>query len=348
MPKIRPATGPTKAAIEYEPPKSSLWRYIGLGGKADEKTDPMTQLPIQEFLNKNEKQSKVLEVACGEVHSLARDDQGRCWAWGINGFGQLAQGAYSHANLKLPQPTLVKDIAGTAGGVECVKVAAGGQTSYVVVKEDEKYKVKSAGMGQWGQLGDGTYTHIQGSLVTITPLSDLAEYKEEEKKMMPIGIHDLAIGSTHAFAVLDNASAEFSALHKRVVTHGRDVLSWGQNTYYQLLTGKRINRTEPSHALPLDSEILQPADKAIAAIAQGGKKERKEGTGSLSPTNRLQLMPAQPRADKNAGDSSVSRKEKEQKKNGSKEGKVEAVELKIVAGNGVSGVFCKSAEQAHA
>jgi len=50
--------------------------------------------------------------------------------------------------------------------------------------------------------------------------------KENAKKMMPIGIHDFAIGSTHAFAVLDNAIAEDSASHKSIAIHGRDVLSW--------------------------------------------------------------------------------------------------------------------------
>ncbi|KAF9941232.1 hypothetical protein BGZ65_004477 [Modicella reniformis] len=295
-------------------------------------------------------QSRILEIACGEIHSLARDDQGRCWAWGTNGFGQLAQGAYSHANLKLAQPTLVKDIFGSAGGAECVKVAAGGQTSYVVIKEDNKFKVRSAGMGQWGQLGDGTYTHIQGSLVTITPLSNLEEYKEDEKKMMPIGIHDFAIGPTHAFAVLDNAIAEDSASHKTVVTHGRDVLSWGQNTYYQLLTGKRINRTEPSYALPLDSDVLQPADKAIAAIAQG-KKPGSDSRTSLDPTNRLQLMPAQSRMDKQAAPTTANTKGKQENTRQANAGSgsssngysVEKVELKIVAGNNVSGVYCRSA-----
>lgn len=113
-------------------------------------------LSISLIGNADFRQSRILEVACGEVHTLARDDQGRGWAWGINGFGQLAQGAYSHANLKLPNPTLIKDIAGTEGGVECVKVAAGGQSSYFVLKEGNVFKVKSAGMGQWGQLGDGS------------------------------------------------------------------------------------------------------------------------------------------------------------------------------------------------
>ncbi|KAF9904468.1 hypothetical protein BX616_001299 [Lobosporangium transversale] len=377
MPKVRPTSGPTKVAIEYEKPKSSVWQYVGFGGNGgNNNADPMAQLPIHELLQKNEtitsiasgknhvlmltsegrvfgsedglsvsvvgssdfRQSRILEVACGEVHSLARDDQGRCWAWGVNGFGQLAQGAYSHANLKLAQPTLIQGLEGTTagGGPECVKVAAGGQTSYVVTKEKNAFKVKSAGLGQWGQLGDGTYTHIQGSLVTITPLSNLAEYREAEKKMVPIGIHDFAIGSTHAFAVLDNAVIEDSVPNKATVIHGRDVLSWGQNTYYQLLTGKRVNKTEPVHALPLDSEALQPADKAVAAVSQGTSRDKEVDT--LNPRNRLQLMPAQPRSDPQQD----TKKEQSKKPNDKdpKAGVVELIELKIVAGNGVSGVYC--------
>ena len=50
--------------------------------------------------------------------------------------------------------------------------------------------------------------------------------KEAEKKMMPIGIHDLAIGYTHAFAVLDNVITQNAASDQVIVTHGRDVLSW--------------------------------------------------------------------------------------------------------------------------
>ncbi|KAF9942991.1 hypothetical protein BGZ67_008622 [Mortierella alpina] len=369
LPKVRPPSGVSKAAVEYDRPKGSVWRYVGLGGKADDSHDPMTQLPVKDILQKDERilsvasgkshmvmvtsqgrvlgsedglsvsliggpefsTAHILEVACGEVHSLARDDQGRCWAWGINGFGQLAQGAYSHANLKLPRPTLISDIPGAAGGIECVKIAAGGQSSYVVLKENDRYKVKSAGMGQWGQLGDGSYTHIQGSLVTVEPLSNLAEYKETEKKMVAIGIHDLSIGYTHAFAVLDNAITQDASAAESAITHGRDVMSWGQNTYYQLLTGKRTNKTEPVHALPLDSDILMPADKAVAAIAQG--RQGKPAAVSLDPTNRLQLMPAQPRLD-------LQDTKKDSRKKALGAGDAQTMEPRIVAGNGVSGVFC--------
>lgn len=167
--------------------------------------------------------------------------------------------------------------------------------------------------------------------------------KEQENKMMPIGIHDLAIGSTHGFAVLDNAitkdtSSPAESTTATTVTHGRDVLSWGQNTYYQLLTGKRTNKTEPVHALPLDSDLLQAADKAVAAIALGQQKQP-VSTEALSATNRLQLMPAQPRPVDLVSSS-------ETKKKGKQEEVKEFVELRIVAGNGVSGVYCSTTSAA--
>lgn len=148
--------------------------------------------------------------------------------------------------------------------------------------------------------------------------------KESEKKLTPVGIHSFSIGSTHAFAVLDNAVtedriAEGDKTSEVVVVHGRDVFAWGQNTYYQLLTGKRINRTEPVHALPLDSDKLIPAAAAVAAIAKGGKSEA-PSSSDLDATNRLQLMPSLPRK--------------------AADGSVKIMEVKIVAGNGLSGVYC--------
>lgn len=159
--------------------------------------------------------------------------------------------------------------------------------------------------------------------------------------MVPIGIYDLAIGSTHGFAVLDNAiTKDISAtVSTTTVTHGRDVLSWGQNTYYQLLTGKRTNKTEPVNALPLDSDLLQAADKAVAAIALGKQQKQPVSTEALNATNRLQLMPAQPRPDQMSSSDTKKGKKQEDK---------EFVELKIVAGNGVSGVYCSSSTAATA
>ncbi|KAF9156088.1 hypothetical protein DFQ26_009495 [Actinomortierella ambigua] len=398
VPKIRPATGPTNAAVDFVPEKrgsgSGFWKYVGLGSDANRDHDPMTQLPVRDVLQPGEtiqsiaagknhvlmvtsmgrvlgsedglsvavvgagefKQTKIVEVACGDVHSLARDDRGRCWAWGVNGFGQLAQGAYSHAHLRLPTPTLVPGIEGSAEGaashsqdwVGCTRVAAGSNTSYFVVRGKRGFKVLSAGMGQWGQLGDGTFTHIQGAPVTIPQLSNLAEYKEDINKTVPIGIHDLVSGSTHVFAVLDNdVNIAVKDDTSKPIFYGRDVLSWGQNTYFQLLTGKRSNRAEPTHALPVDSDLLRSADVAIAAIANGDAPVVSDTKKLEDPRNRLQLSPMR-RIDGN-GDRQSSEngvEKKNGKSGGGKEGNLERIsgrwaEEKLAAGHSVTAVYCQ-------
>lgn len=75
-----------------------------------------------------------------------------------------------------------------------------------------------------------------------------------------------------------------------------------------------------------------PADKAVAAIALG--RQGKPAAVSLDPTNRLQLMPAQPRRD-------LQDTKKDSQKKGMHDTRdVQMMEPRIVAGNGVSGVFC--------
>lgn len=98
----------------------------------------------------------------------------------------------------------------------------------------------------------------------------------------------------------------------------------GQNTFYQLLTGKRTNKTEPSHAVPLDSDTLRTAAAAVAAIAQG---ETTKPKNTMDPRNRLQLPAAQPLQE-------TSSKPKKAKKE-----EAPLVEVKIAAGNGVSAVY---------
>ncbi|KAF9972574.1 hypothetical protein BGZ73_004302 [Actinomortierella ambigua] len=390
VPKVRPATGPSNAAIDFVPPKNGgngFWKYVGLGGNGDasRQHDPMTQLPVGDVLQPGEsvtsiaagknhvlmvtstgrvlgsddglsvavigagefKQAKIVEVACGDVHSLARDDRGRCWAWGVNGFGQLAQGAYSHANLRLPTPTIVPGIESSAEGtsaegedwVGCTRVAAANNTSYFVVRGKKGVRVLSAGMGQWGQLGDGTFTHIQGTLVTIAPLSHRAEYKEDINKTVPIGIHDLVPGSTHVFAVLDNdVTTAVKDETSKPIFYGRDVLSWGQNTYFQLLTGKRNNRAEPTHALPVDSDLLRPADVAVAAIANGEAPVVSDLKKMEDPRNRLQLSPMRCIG----GEGQSNEKGPQEKKNEkSQVQRGQWAEEKLAAGNGVTAVYCQ-------
>eukprot|EP01031_Cornospumella_fuschlensis_P026113 gene26113-31531_t len=95
--------------------------------------------------------SCVVDVACGDIHTLCCDLQGRVFAWGGNDFGQLGVGAvaasaagetcqFSPCQVPLPE------------GYEIAHVAAGGRHSMCVTKGG---RVVSFGWGEEGQLGHG-------------------------------------------------------------------------------------------------------------------------------------------------------------------------------------------------
>jgi len=74
---------------------------------------------------------------------------------------------------------------------------------------------------------------------------------------VPIPIYDIAVGRSHAIAVLDNAVEQHDARfgrdgssHSRRFTD-RAVFVWGHNERYQLGTGKRTNLNAPQHLKPL-------------------------------------------------------------------------------------------------
>lgn len=76
-------------------------------------------------------------------------------------------------------------------------------------------------MGSWGGIGNGQWNH-QGSPTKVKTISGLLECEyhisrsvdamadegagdEKAQAVLPIPIHDLSIGRSHAVAVLDNA-----------------------------------------------------------------------------------------------------------------------------------------------
>ena len=81
--------------------------------------------------------------------------------------------------------------------------------------------VLACGMGSWGGIGNGQWNH-QGSPTKVKTISGLMECEcvifprvdvvadvgagnERAQAVLPIPIHDLSIGRSHAVAVLDNA-----------------------------------------------------------------------------------------------------------------------------------------------
>jgi len=222
----------------------------------------------------------ICKVAAGEFHSLALDKEGRVFAFGDNSVGQLgfdysAESPIIDAPSLLPAQKLYK---GTNLLPKVTNIAAGGVNSFFAIDatrvagSNETTSAShglgrvtadtwSCGQGTWGGLGNGRWTHVQGTPIKIKALSGLFEWDEKADKAVPIRLAHLSVGSTHAAAVMNNVThvgaSETSS--ESDTNWGADVLWWGGNEYYQLGTGKRSNLSNPTYIAPMD--VLADKDR---------------------------------------------------------------------------------------
>lgn len=92
----------------------------------------------------------VVAIAAGEGFSLVLTAEGKVYAWGSNGSGQLGDGTNTQRTL----PVAV-NMNGVLSG-KIITLIAAGQSHSVVLTNDRK--AYSWGSNNWGQIGDGTTT----------------------------------------------------------------------------------------------------------------------------------------------------------------------------------------------
>lgn len=234
--------------------------------------------------------SKIIQIATGDYHSLALSKDGSVFAFGDNSLGQLGMQfdpslPYNDNPTLLPVKNLYRDNKWLP---KVTGIAAGGANSFFTVDAkrtvgpDENPstirdldRVKSdtwaCGRGLWGALGTGKWIHLQDAPTKVKALSDLFEYDENAKTLSPIRLREIAVGTTHVAAVMDNKvhmdSSPTESLSK-TGDWGYDALWWGGNEHFQLGTGKRSNLSKPTY---------------INAPPEGADEDREEA--------RLQIMP---------------------------------------------------------
>ncbi|TPX70909.1 hypothetical protein SpCBS45565_g01392 [Spizellomyces sp. 'palustris'] len=291
-------------------------------------------------------------AACGENHTLVRTKDGRVFAFGANGFGQLA--SEPDYNSKEPYVAVPREVDAiwnppTKGAkpldAACTDIAAGGNTSFFVVNRVESTDVLACGTGLHGQLGNGSYSHMTANPVRIKTLSNLSEYDEIARRIRPIRIYTIAVSpnGSHCAAVLDNGTGDDTtksprtwfgskpSLSEQTQEYGRDVLVWGSNQNEQLGRGdgKKSNSAVPIYpkAIPY-SHLADPVEELKEAAL--GVVEEELGVGPVEMTTgwvsenagRLQLAPC--------GVVEVG------------SGKKVRAEQKMVVGKYVTGVYFKS------
>ncbi|KAI9725085.1 MAG: hypothetical protein M1812_000361 [Candelaria pacifica] len=224
----------------------------------------------------------ITKIAAGDYHSLAADKEGRVFAFGDNSLGQLGFD-YNSESPHIDAPSLLpmqKLYSGTNQTPRVTDVSAGGVNSFFTVDATRVAKpgedvprglgritadTWSCGQGIWGGLGNGRWTHVQGTPTKIKALSGLFEWDEGANSAIPIRLAKLSVGSTHAAAVMNNVThvGAHEGSSENDTNWGADIVFWGNNEYYQLGTGRRNNVSNPTYIAPLDGE----------AERQKGRKE---------------------------------------------------------------------------
>jgi len=241
---------------------------------------------------------EVEKIASGDHHSLVLDKEGRVFSFGDNSSGQLGF-EYSSEAPYVDMPSLLpisRLYQGTNQTPRVTSISAGGLNSYFTIDatrvmgqnesaEDVRTLGRitadtwSCGQGIKGALGNGRWTHIQGTPTKIPALSGLFEYDENTKSVVPIRLASISAGSTHTSAVMSNITfLDTNEKSSEDTTNwGADVVWWGGNEYYQLGTGKRNNVAAPLYIRPLD----------MAAEIEAGRKE--EHRFHITPRHTVQL-----------------------------------------------------------
>ncbi|KAL8798907.1 MAG: hypothetical protein Q9200_007670, partial [Gallowayella weberi] len=242
----------------------------------------------------------IAAIAAGDYHSLALDKEGRVFAFGDNSSGQLgfdptSESTYVDAPSLLP----IQQLYANTGLTPTVKqIFAGGNNSFFTidataiarpgtdVKPSNLGRITAdawaSGQGILGTLGNGRWTHVQGTPTKLKTLSGLFEYDERTNRVVPIRLKRLSVGSTHAAAVMDNVTHLQAGTSKGTDSEndtnwGADVVWWGGNEYFQLGNGRRNNLSVPGYIRPLDDDGDDAAGLEKAGKGKGKRREGEKG-----------------------------------------------------------------------
>ncbi|KAF3047499.1 hypothetical protein E8E12_009150 [Didymella heteroderae] len=242
----------------------------------------------------------ISKIATGDNHSLVCDKSGRAFSFGDNTSGQLGM-PYNVEAPYVDAPSLLstqKLYAGTAQQGKITNVFAGGNTSYLTVEASKPNESRitadtfAFGHGLTGQLGTGRWVHTAPDPTKIPTFSGLFEYDEDNNTVIPIRLHNISVGASHAAAIMDNVASVVTTAKSRKLTEndtnwGRDILFWGNNEYYQIGSGKRSNVATPMYIQPLDQQAEN--ERAASVTAVGKMREKEMHRFQISPRAKVKV-----------------------------------------------------------
>jgi hypothetical protein len=207
--------------------------------------------------------SDITAIAAGAYHTLALKNDGKIWAWGSNGNGQLGDGTTSSRNSPIQITGLSSITAVAAGGYHTLALRSDGT-------------VWAWGYNFYGQLGDGTYTSRCSPAQSIG-LSDVSSISggifhsaalKNDGTVWTWGFNSFGqlgsgttvsrntpVVSTGISTVIDMAAGEY---HTVVMKNDGTVWAWGNNGNGQLGDGTTTNRLTAVKSLNINLGTTLP------------------------------------------------------------------------------------------
>ncbi|XP_029964979.1 probable E3 ubiquitin-protein ligase HERC4 isoform X2 [Salarias fasciatus] len=206
----------------------------------------------------------IIQVACGNSHSLALTNGGDVFSWGLNSHGQLGQG-------KEVALQYVPDLVGALSGVAVTQIAAGGTHSLFLTLPGLVY---CCGANKSGQLGLNRVDDKGRFNVCMVPA------------LRPLGVSFISCGESHS----------------AVLTKDGEVFTFGEGFYGQLGHSSSADEVSPRLVEGLDGPACQVAcgrhhtlvlgsSGQLWAFGNGSKGQTGSGTTDCSLSPALVQLP---------------------------------------------------------
>lgn len=204
-------------------------------------------------------------IVTGNNHTLVLTKNSEVFGFGENSFGQIGGDPCEvYSSPKIINVPQTKVIDNRHNYFDYLQVAAGGDTSLLLTEDEQGPKVYSLGFGLRGQLGNG-FRHATSEPQLIKSLTGLKEYKDGKVQNVKIYEIGVAVGGSHAFAILDTSRKDLDKQRNVIREYPRDVLLWGSNVSGEL---NRIDGKKGSSAFPIHSNSIH-GNQQLALTPKG-------------------------------------------------------------------------------
>ncbi len=216
----------------------------------------------------------IKEISTATNMSMALDESGNVYTWGLNDYGQLGLGNKTSTNM----PTILTEISNVT------KIEGGNKSAYAITDEGNVY---SWGYNSNGQLGDGTNT-IRTSPVKVSNISGIIDISasttdqvlalKDDGTVWGWGYASLGaltdIGGSIPKQIMDTDGTRMKGISSissgyyasLVITDNGEVLAFGNNGYGELGLGNTVSTQVPKNVIENEDTNL-----SNVFIAQMGK-----------------------------------------------------------------------------